>query len=139
MALQDLLNAQRKSDIVEVTQERVEQDLELLRAQIAYWRIYPDRFVDYLCSLNPDNIFHFYYNQRVFLRCSMRYKTSYCVFPRGYSKSFLSILSLVLKCILYPGSKIFVVSDVKSQSASILTTKLGELCKLIPALEREII
>jgi hypothetical protein len=69
----------------------------------------------------------------------MRYRTVYCVFPRGYSKSFLAVLCLALKCILYPGSDIFVVSDVKSQSAKILSDKITELCRLIPALENEII
>ena len=139
MALSDLLNTQKKTDVVEVTDERVEKDLELLRELVAYWRWYPDFFIDYLCSLNPNNTFQFYYTQRMYLRAAMRYKTVYCTYPRGWSKSFLAVLCLVIKCILFPNSDIFVVSDVKSQSASILSSKINELCRLIPALEREII
>ena len=43
----------------------------------------------------------------------MRYKHVYLVCPRGFSKSFLAVLALMLKCILYPGSRVFVVSGGK--------------------------
>lgn len=46
---------------------------------------------------------------------------------------------MILKCVLYPGCKIFVVSGGKAQSASILTDKVQEICTLIPALGKEII
>lgn len=45
----------------------------------------------------------------------------------------------MLKCILYPGAKIFVVSAGKEQSASILSSKVQELCRLIPALGNEVV
>lgn len=142
MALQDLIGitTQVQNNVrEEVTPERIKDDLPKLKKLIAYWRVYPDKFIDYLCSLNPNNQFRFYFYQRVYLRAAMRYKHVYCVYPRGYSKSFLAVLCLILKCILYPGSRIFVVSGGKEQSASILSTKVSELCKLIPSLENEII
>lgn len=45
----------------------------------------------------------------------------------------------MLKCILYPRCSIFVVSSGKEQSAGILLSKMQEICKLIPALEKEIV
>ena len=123
----------------EITPERIADDVPKLKKLIAYWRVYPDKFVDYLCSLNPNNRFKFYFYQRMYLRAAMRYKHVYCVYPRGYSKSFLAVLCLILKCVLYPGSRIFVVSGGKEQSASILSSKVSELCKLVPALENEIV
>jgi hypothetical protein len=36
------------------------------------------------------------------------------------SKSFLSILVLMCRCILYPGAKLFVTSGGKEQSAGII-------------------
>ena len=101
--------------------------------------MYPDRFVDYLCSLDPNNTFHFYFYQRLTLRIIFRHKYSYAVFCRAYSKSFLSILSLMLKAILYPGAHLFTVAAGKEQSASIVNDKISELCRLIPALGKEII
>lgn len=56
----------------------------------------------------------------------------------AYSKSFLTVLGLILKCILYPGAHLFVTSGGKQQSAEILSQKVQELCRLIPPLEREI-
>lgn len=67
----------------DVNEERVRQDLPDLQKLVAYWRVYPDKFIDYLCSLNPNNQFRFFYYQRIYLRASMRYKHVYCVYPRG--------------------------------------------------------
>lgn len=142
MALADLLKIEKQATgpvREDLTPERIIDNLPKLKKLIAFWRVYPDKFVDYLCSLNPNNRFKFYFYQRMYLRAAMRYKHVYCVYPRGYSKSFLAVLCLILKCILYPGSRVFVVSGGKEQSASILSSKVSELCKLIPALENEIV
>lgn len=40
----------------------------------------------------------------------MRHRYAYATFPRAYSKSFLSVLALVIRCILYPGSHLFITS-----------------------------
>lgn len=144
MSLESLLKGETSNDNKptvreEITPEVIREDLPQLRKLIAYWRVFPDKFVDYLCSLNPNNSFRFYFYQRVYLRAMMRFKHVYLVCPRGFSKSFLAVLALMLKCILYPGSRVFVVSGGKEQSASILSSKLTEICRLIPALEKEII
>lgn len=141
MSLQSLLrttasSAQRFQ--VDVDEKKVRKNIYHYQKIISYWRLYPDKFVDYLCSLNPNNTFRFYFFQRIFLRCSMRYRTFYAVFSRGFSKSFLAVMCLMLKAILYPGAKLATVSDGKSQSAMILSNKLTEICKLIPALKPEI-
>lgn len=68
----------------------------------------------------------------------MRYKYVYMVFPRAYSKSFLSILVLMCRCILYPRCKLFVTSGGKEQAAGIAKEKVGEICQKIPAMAREI-
>lgn len=143
MSLKDLLNTTVKKDKVnkflEVDKKKIKENLEDYQKIIDYWRRYPDKFVDYLCSLNPNNTFKFYFSQRIFLRIAMRYKTVYAVFSRGFSKSFLSILALMLKAILYPRAKLATVADGKSQSAAILASKMGEICQLIPALANEIV
>ena len=75
--------------------------------------MYPDRLIDYYCSLNPDNRFHLFFYQRLFLRCLMRHKIVYATFVRAWSKSFMSVMGLMLKCILYPGAKVFTVAGGK--------------------------
>lgn len=56
----------------------------------------------------------------------------------AYSKSFLSVMALMIRCILYPGAHLFVTSGGKEQGASILHDKVQEICELIPSLKKEI-
>ena len=142
MALQDLLNISSNKSKIGISPERVEAIKPVLRQYIAYWREYPDMFVDFLQTGADGEIpkegLRFFFYQRVFLRISLRYRQVYAVFPRGYSKSFLAVLSLMIRCILYPGAKLFSSAGGKSQAAGILKEKVDELCKLVPALEREL-
>lgn len=47
-------------------------------------------------------------------------------------------MALMLRCILYPGSQLFVTTGGKQQAASITIAKIEQICKLIPALGNEI-
>ena len=138
MALQDLLSLRSDVNKIGLSQERVEACIPIARWWIAFWREYPDLFIDFLLEKNNPEEFHLFFYQRVFLRAAMRYKYVYAVFPRAYSKSFLAALILVLRCILYPGAKLFVTSGGKEQASSILKAKVQELCHLIPPLYNEI-
>ena len=60
------------------------------------------------------------------------------VSTRAYSKSFLAVLLNMIKCILYPGIKVFITSGGKEQAANIAREKISELCNLIPPLNKEI-
>ena len=51
----------------------------------------------------------------------------------------MSVMALMLKAILYPGAKLFSVAGGKEQSAEILSSKVQEICTLIPAISKEII
>lgn len=115
MALKELINlsTERTNRIYNnISEEKIKDNMENLRRYIAYWRYYPDLFVDFLCGDNPEN-FHLFPYQRIVLRAIMRHRYVYCTFPRAYSKSFLSVLSLMLRCILYPNSHLFVTSGGK--------------------------
>ena len=119
MALKDILDLSSKNDQkkIGVSEERLEAIKPYIRQYIAYWREYPDMFIDFLQTgvdgQIPEDGLKFYYYQRVFLRVAMRYKYVYAVFPRAYSKSFLSVLTLMIRCILYPRAKLFVTSGGK--------------------------
>ena len=143
MALQDLLDlSTTKKKKIGISEERLEPLKPILRQYLAYWREYPDMFIDFLQGgekgVIPDSGLKFYFYQRVFLRTAMRYKYVYMVFPRAYSKSFLSVLVLMCRCILYPRAKLFVTSGGKEQAAGIIKEKVEELCTLVPALDKEL-
>ena len=142
MALQDILDLGNKTKKIGISDERLEPVKLYIRQYIAYWREYPDMFIDFLQTgadgQVPENGLRFYFYQRVFLRVAMRFKYVYAVFPRAYSKSFLSVLVLMIRCILYPRAKLFVTSGGKEQSAGIIKEKVDELCALVPALDKEL-
>lgn len=138
MALQDLLDLSDSRKKIGLSEERVRAVISIGRQYIAYWREYPDMFVDYLLEMRNPQDFKFFFYQRVFLRIAMRHQYVYAVFPRAYSKSFLSIMTLMIRCILYPKCKLFVTSGGKEQAAGIMKEKVQEICNLIPAFKQEI-
>ena len=139
MALADLmeLSLSKGTNKIGLSEERIREQIPHLRNWIAFWREYPDLFVEFLCGDNPQNFKLFFY-QRVFLRAVIRHRYAYATFPRAYSKSFLSVLILMIRCILFPGSHLFVTTGGKEQAAGIAKEKVEELCKLIPGLRNEI-
>lgn len=139
MALKDLMELSKSKNTKKtgLSEERIRAQIPVIRDYVAYWREYPDKFVDFLCGSNPEN-FHLFFYQRVFLRAVMRHRYAYATFPRAYSKSFLSVLVLMIRCILYPGSHLFVTTGGKEQAAGIAREKAEEICKLIPGMKNEI-
>lgn len=139
MALADLLelSLSKNGKKVGLSEERIRAQIPHLRNYIAFWREYPDIFVEFLCGDNPQNFKLFFY-QRVFLRAVIRHRYAYATFPRAYSKSFLSVLILMIRCTLFPGSHLFVTTGGKEQAAGIAKEKVEELCKLIPGIKNEI-
>lgn len=145
MALKDLLDlsqAQQQKKIG-ISEERLEAVIPTVRQYVAFWREYPDLFVDFMqTGGNPEKekelTFRLFFYQRVFLRIAMRYKYVYAVFPRAYSKSFLAVLILMIRAILYPGAHLFSTAGGKEQAAQILQEKMQDICNKIPAFQREI-
>ena len=138
MSLQSLLDLSESRDNQkqEVSEERIAAILPQLRQLISFFREYPDIYIDFIKG--PDCNFEFYFYQRVFLRIVMRHRYVYATFPRAFSKSFLSMMVLILRCIFYPGCELFITTGGKEQAASITIAKIDEICRLIPALSQEI-
>ena len=139
MALQDLLDLSQKRKKIGISEDRLRAIIPEARQYIAFWREYPDMFIDFMAG--PDGgpqHFKLYFYQRIFLRAAMRHKYIYAVFPRAYSKSFLSMMVLMCRAILYPRCKLFITSGGKEQAAGIVKEKVQEICTLIPAFQKEI-
>ena len=114
MSLQQLLDL--SMDDIEskkqgLSPQRLDEQLDNLRYLIAFFRQSPDLLIDFMKG--PDSTFQFYFYQRIFLRVVMRHRYVYATFPRAYSKSFLSMMVLMLRCILFPGSSLFVTTGGK--------------------------
>lgn len=130
------LSSNREYQKQGISEERLMANMASLRKLISFFRQYPDIFVDFIKG--KDSTFEFLFYQRIFLRIVMRHRYVYATFPRAYSKSFLSMMALMIRCILYPNSHLFVTTGGKEQAASITIAKIQQICKLIPGLNNEI-
>jgi hypothetical protein len=66
MALQDLLDLSSSRKKIGISEERINAIKPIVRKYIAFWREYPDLFVDFMCrgtaeEDRTDETFHFYY------------------------------------------------------------------------------
>lgn len=85
MALKDIIKTSNKKKDwdPESLKEHIVANIGEYRNLIAYWRVYPDKLVDYYLSLgNPYN-FRFRAYQRLFLRALFRHKYLYGTFVRA--------------------------------------------------------
>lgn len=69
----------------------------------------------------------------------MRFNEVYVVAPRAWSKSFITILGMMLQCIFTPGSKRFICAPFIRQAARIAKEKITEIFDHFPLLKREIV
>jgi hypothetical protein len=98
---------------------------------------YPDVFLDVIKP--TDSSFELFFYQRITLRALMRYKDIFVTAPRAFSKSFITILGLMLQCIFMPGTKRFICAPNKNQSAQIAKEKITEIYDKWPLLRREVV
>ena len=116
MALADLMQLSQDYEKKQgLSEERLNAILPAARNAVSCWREYPDLLVDFYCASggNPKDCLQLYTYQRIFLRGVMRHRHAYATFPRAFSKSFLSVLVLILRCILFPGCHLFVTTGGK--------------------------
>ena len=67
---------------VNLTQERIEKNIDFYNLLFDYFTAYPDLFID-LITPSESNFKLFFY-QRIFLRASLRFRYHYCVAPRAF-------------------------------------------------------
>lgn len=86
MSLQTLLKDSSSQKKLGISEERINAIKPVLRQYIAFWREYPDLFVDFMQHGDNQNrqlTFQLYFYQRVFLRVCARHKYVYAVYPRA--------------------------------------------------------
>lgn len=109
---------------------------EQWRELCSYFREYPDHFLDFVSGDNPKIQLYFY--QRVYLRIMMRYRKVFLTATRGTSKSFLQNLAFVLKCIMFPRTRLFCCAPGKEQAAKITADCLNDIFEFWPLLRNEV-
>lgn len=105
---------------------------ETWSARIAYWREYPDKFLDDMQAQDAD--FSLNILQRIYIRARLRYKNSFLSATRGSTKSYISQLGDLVEAVLYPGKWISMVAPSKEQSCNIAQETYDRIKKNYPRL-----
>lgn len=114
----------------------IEENKEKL-IKFRQWCIwYPDLFLDLITPEEGRIVLDF--DQRVFLRATVRFFSVYGVFPRGSSKTFTQVLSMILICILFPNTEYVMSAQTKNNASGLLEAKVNEIKKFWPMLANEI-
>ena len=122
---------------VVATEDFLKKNFNNIGEMLSIFTAYPDVFLDFITP--EDSNFGLFFYQRVTLRSIMRYKDIYVTAPRAFSKSFITILGLILQCIFMPGTKRFICAPGKGQSAQIAKEKIVEIYDRWPLIRKEIV
>ena len=132
---------QRDGTIIEkgviLNEDYLEENFEEIGSAMSIFTAYPDVYLDLIKP--QDSSFGLFFYQRITLRALMRFKDIYVTAPRAFSKSFITILALILQCIFMPGTKRFICAPNKSQAAQIAKEKIVEIYDRWPMLRKEIV
>lgn len=115
----------------------LEENFEQIGNAMSLFSAYPDIYLDLIKP--QDSSFTLFFYQRITLRALMRFKDIYVTAPRAFSKSFITILALILQCIFMPGTKRFICAPNKTQAAQIAKEKIVEIYDRWPLLRKEIV
>ena len=113
------------------------ENIENIGGVMSIFSAYPDVYLDLIKP--QDSSFTLFFYQRITLRALMRFKDIYVTAPRAFSKSFITILAMILQCIFIPGTKRFICAPNKTQAAQIAKEKIVEIYDRWPLLRKEVL
>ena len=122
---------------VVLNEDYLKEHFDEIGDMFSIFSAYPDIYLDLIKP--QDSNFELFFYQRITLRAVMRYKDIFITAPRAFSKSFITILGLILQCVFIPGTKRFIYAPNKNQSAQIAKEKIVEIYDHWPLLRKEVI
>lgn len=131
------LYEQEKQRVLEISDETVfGKNLWNYYQFVSWAKWYPDRFIE-LFKSEESNI-QLHYDQRIFMRCDIRFQSMYGVFSRGYAKTYTEVLDDFIVAILNPNITLSVTAQTRENAAALLQDKTNEILTHYPLLENEI-
>ena len=97
---------------------------------------YPDLFLD--LNTPAEGGIKLHLDQRVFLRCNTRFFSEYGCFPRGYGKTLLEVLGMMIVGIRYPYITLTMSAQTKDNAIKILKEKYDEIIRFYPFFANEV-
>lgn len=114
---------QRKMSAKEVAQEKADRVMNGVASWVSFYRENPHRFAKDFLNVNL-KLF-----QKILLYAMMHNYYFMYLAARGQGKSWIIALYCIIRCILYPGTKIVVTAGVKSQATEVLSKIKDDFCK----------
>ena len=134
--IQNLYEREKKR-VLEISDETVfGKNLWNYYQFVSWAKWYPDRFVELFKSEESNMQLH--YDQRIFMRCDIRFQSMYGVFSRGYAKTYTEVLDDFIVAILNPNITLSVTAQTRENAAALLQDKTNEILTHYPLLENEI-
>lgn len=121
-----------KKNIQEIAQEKDSKLMEIVAWRASYYRANPHRFVSEVLGIQL-KLF-----QKILLYIMMHYNYAMYLASRGQGKTWLTALFCVVRCILYPGTKIIVSSGTLKQANEVLLKIQDDFMRQSPILRSEI-
>lgn len=112
----------RGKSITELEEEKNKRLMEGIGVWTAYYRSNPHRLAKEYLNINL-KLF-----QKILLYLMMLNNYFLFIGSRGIGKTYISALYCVLRCILYPGTKVVIVSGTKGQARQVISKIINELC-----------
>lgn len=121
---------------LDAKKDLVDRNLEKWIEFVQWARWFPDLWYD---LIKPEKGgMRLDLDQRMFLRCMSRFVSTYGVFPRGFGKTMLEIMSIYHTCVWFPDITISMSAQTRENAASISEEKHMEIIKWFPLMKNEI-
>jgi ribonucleoside-diphosphate reductase alpha chain len=78
-------------------------------------------------------------DQRVFLRALSRFISNYAVFPRGYGKTLIEVMSIYHTAIFFPDIELSMTAQTRENASRLMEEKHREIIKFYPLMASEIV
>ncbi|MEG2250102.1 MAG: hypothetical protein RSD09_00835 [Bacilli bacterium] len=114
-----------------------EKNLDKWSDFLIWAKWFPDLFLDLITP--EEGGIRLDLDQRVFLRCMIRFVSVYGVFPRGYGKTFVELLAMYITAILFPDITLSMSAQTREASAKFFNEKHREILKFFPLIKNEIV
>ncbi len=115
--------AEIKKTVREIAQDKEQKIMETVAWRASYYRANPQRYVEEVLGI------HLKLFQKILIWAMMQYHYFMFIAARGMSKTWLTALFCVVRCILYPGSKIVVCAGTLKQANGVLLKIQDEFMK----------
>lgn len=122
----------KKKSIKEIEQDKAQKLMNTVAWRAGYYRANPQRFVSEVLGI------HLKIFQKIILYAMMTYNFTMYLAARGQGKTYLTALFCVVRCILYPGTKIVVSSGTLKQANEVLLKIQDDFMQHSPILRSEI-